>query len=1505
MKYLLTSLLFLFSLTLFSQTVEKVINLPTTASASPTRPTLIYMPDDYGSTSTHYPLLLFFHGSGESGTDLSQIYNSTTAGGPPYLIEHGGWPESFTNPKDGKAYKFIVISPQSNNSWSSSGDEADYMIKYMVANYRVDPSRIYLTGLSAGGGGDIEYAAHLDGNEDDPTGANNHTRTWKAAAIVPMSAATNRPDQSWGNTIAADSVKVWGQGDPNNDTYGEFTMDDVNYVNIAKAGFGLFTPNNYGHGGWANIYIPTFRQTINGTSMNIYEWMLSNSRGAVTQVSVPLSASAGSNQTITLPTSSLSLIGTATAATGQTISSSVWTEFSGPAGAKIASAFSMSTTVSSLVAGTYDFRFAITQGNGQTMSSDAVITVNPAAAAAPPTVNPGGNQTITLPTSSLTLSGSATAASGKTITAYAWSQVSGPNTAAGSSPSSASTGVTGLIQGTYTFRLTVTQSDKQTASGTLAVTVNAAVVTTPPPTGVYGSPSVVAGANQTVARNTANLTSTYKITGANLSSVTWSKLSAPGQKPLRVGVLGSSYPAGGGASTYDSSFMGRFYTTYHGLGIIDSVINLSYSGFNVYQVMPTGYIPSASINAKLSPSDTPRTANNITALLKHNPNIIILCFPTNGYDVLTIQEVVLPFQTLYDTCTKRGIQCYITTTSPRTDQTFSAAKQVFLQTVRDTLMNRFGAHCIDIYDGLNVPGTTQMIPSYMYYDSIHVNDAGHKVIFNSIAGANVFQNLVSSTAVIGTPSAQNTTVSSMPNGINQFEVSVKDSHSQYANGLTIITTNASATPVANAGAGQTITLPNSVVTLSAAASTGTISSYAWTKVSGPNTPVISSPSAVSTTITGLVQGTYSFQVSLNNGVSTAKVTVTVNAAATATVTANAGSSQSIALPTSIVTLTGSSSTGTVTSYAWTKLSGPNTPTIVSPSSAGTSVTGLVQGTYTFQLSLNGGVSTSQVTVTVNAAATVVSGSCKGTRYIIAPDPVDSSVYITHTNSSYQPGDTLILNKAYSAVDIEGLRGTSSCPIVIMNQGIQVLITKRMNLDGCQYVKVTGSGSSAQYGFLIQQDPQLRQQSYNGIQINDLSKDVEVERVYLHNVDIGIVCETNEDCNTAFDYPNWTLDSMSFHDNKIVGTWNEGMYLGNTSPDNASYDLRPVVCNGVTYYYAPMKNGYCHVYNNIVDSTGRGGIQLSNAASGVSEINNNTVKHTGMNGDDAQGSAITLGLYTRAYVHDNTISNTFTWGIASIGAGATNVPLRIENNTIDSSGYLITYNLATTDRIVYDPRTEPTYNNLLTWQPQSMEIDTRPRLYTTDTPNPGTAVKGQDSTQFWIKSNVIGKKKNATAINIDDDYLGIQKTGNEICGNTNAGTGTPATITVAAGVIYSSTCTVSSGAVQNALVIGSPSALTDSMAAKAGGSDSGTTRNMLALYPNPSRDNVSLEISNNYMGAMSVRVMDPSGAIKRNLSFQKDQAFIQVALPTGDLPKGIYFVRVQIGNWSETRKLLKL
>ena len=96
----------------------------------------------------------------------------------------------------------------------------------------------------------------------------------------------------------------------------------------------------------------------------------------------------------------------------------------------------------------------------------------------PPTANAGVDQTLTLPTNSATISGSASIDPDGVITTYAWTKISGPVTYTITSPSSVSTTVTGLVQGVYTFRLTVTDDSSATATDDVVISVAPAQSTT-------------------------------------------------------------------------------------------------------------------------------------------------------------------------------------------------------------------------------------------------------------------------------------------------------------------------------------------------------------------------------------------------------------------------------------------------------------------------------------------------------------------------------------------------------------------------------------------------------------------------------------------------------------------------------------------------------------------------------------------------------------------------------------------------------------------------------------------------------------------------------------------------------------------------------------------------------------------------------------------------------------------------------------------------------------------
>lgn len=118
------------------------------------------------------------------------------------------------------------------------------------------------------------------------------------------------------------------------------------------------------------------------------------------------------------------------------------------------------------------------------------VTVIVAAANQLPTANAGPDQTIRLPTSSVTLSGSGTDNDGS-IVSYLWENLVPLQPATIASPNAASTNVSGLVPGTYGFRLTVTDNSGGTATDTVTLTVtnSAPIISFNKSTGLYIAPA--------------------------------------------------------------------------------------------------------------------------------------------------------------------------------------------------------------------------------------------------------------------------------------------------------------------------------------------------------------------------------------------------------------------------------------------------------------------------------------------------------------------------------------------------------------------------------------------------------------------------------------------------------------------------------------------------------------------------------------------------------------------------------------------------------------------------------------------------------------------------------------------------------------------------------------------------------------------------------------------------------------------------------------------------------
>lgn len=217
------------------------------------RGALLQLPDDYQKTREKYPMILFLHGKSKAGNDLSKL----VLDGIPYLLHHGRTLNT-VNPVDGKKYKFIVVMPQAI-SWGLFPWHVNEVLNDMIRRYRVDTTRIYITGYSAGGS--TTLAALTE----------NAALTRRFAAAVSLSPVMLDDKNLAQFKLMADAnVSCWYFAGTGEMHFLRNCRRFIDSTNKYKQGLTRLTVTDHNHCCFKEIYDPSFRE--NG--QNIYEWML-------------------------------------------------------------------------------------------------------------------------------------------------------------------------------------------------------------------------------------------------------------------------------------------------------------------------------------------------------------------------------------------------------------------------------------------------------------------------------------------------------------------------------------------------------------------------------------------------------------------------------------------------------------------------------------------------------------------------------------------------------------------------------------------------------------------------------------------------------------------------------------------------------------------------------------------------------------------------------------------------------------------------------------------------------------------------------------------------------------------------------------------------------------------------------------------------------------------------------------------------------------------------------
>lgn len=216
------------------------------------------LPFNYYNTRKNYPLIVFLPGAGQfgnGGLQLPLLLNDGMA----QMIGEKKFPANIN--VNGKDFSFIVLTPQFSRYPSNL--EVMSFIEFAKKTYRIDISRIYLSGLSMGGFVTTDVGAEFAA---------------EFAAIVPIAGAVSDGDaKAKCAKISAGNLPVWifhNLDDPSiNVGTPKLFVSLIQQFNPTIAPKITIFPD-FGHDAWTRALDPAYKEN----NMNVYEWMLQYKR---------------------------------------------------------------------------------------------------------------------------------------------------------------------------------------------------------------------------------------------------------------------------------------------------------------------------------------------------------------------------------------------------------------------------------------------------------------------------------------------------------------------------------------------------------------------------------------------------------------------------------------------------------------------------------------------------------------------------------------------------------------------------------------------------------------------------------------------------------------------------------------------------------------------------------------------------------------------------------------------------------------------------------------------------------------------------------------------------------------------------------------------------------------------------------------------------------------------------------------------------------------------------
>ena len=251
------------------------------------------------------------------------------------------------------------------------------------------------------------------------------------------------------------------------------------------------------------------------------------------------------------------------------------------------------------------------------------------------------------------------------------------------------------------------------------------------------------------------------------------KIIEANQESYRIVILGSSTAAGNGPSVRDSAWVWRYQEYLSERDTRFDVINLARGGYTTYNLLPTGTVITG-VNENVD------TERNITKALSYNPDAVIINLPSNdARRNYPVSEQLANYRLITESAVIGGASLWVTTPQPRNDLSKSETQIQF--DLLDSTFSVFGDFVVDFWDGFSEKDG-KLDSQYDSGDGIHMNDLGHRILFEKVVGKDIPSFVLSHSYSTGSRDLGRKSrddFSIYPNPANSFLIVKFDSDTKY------------------------------------------------------------------------------------------------------------------------------------------------------------------------------------------------------------------------------------------------------------------------------------------------------------------------------------------------------------------------------------------------------------------------------------------------------------------------------------------------------------------------------------------------------------------------------------------------------------------------------------------------------------------------------------------------------------------------------------------------------